>query len=108
MYCFLPFGIMLIANIILVLQIIPSKTLSSLNQEERSSKRRSMSISILVLTTLFMILGLPQTLANAFYLPVLYSSSEGILLLSGGELTEGRREMKEQGKWEFFIALLGG
>ena len=80
MYCFIPFLIMFICNIILIYQLVSERKFQKLKlRVKKAVKRKRISISIMLLTTFFMISTLPIAYSGAFLQPELYSTKSGIL-----------------------------
>jgi hypothetical protein len=72
---------MSVSNILLVCVILFKKQNSIDISEDSNSKRKSLSFSVLVLTTMFIILTLPDNILNAFFLTPLFEENYGYVVL---------------------------
>ena len=73
---------MAVCNTVLLRQLVISKKrFNSNSNKNKSNITRATTITVIILTSSFMITTLPSSLATAFYLTELYSSPSGTLLL---------------------------
>jgi hypothetical protein len=72
---------MSVSNILLVYVILCKKQNSIDISEDSNSKRKSLSFSVLILTTMFIVLTLPDNILNAFFLPPLLENNYGYVVL---------------------------
>ena len=83
LYSYIPFGLLVIANALLVHQMTRKK--SKARSRTRSSKQRSMNITILVLTILFVIFTGISTIVTIFY-SLLMASYSGLVIAEIGDI----------------------
>ena len=80
-YSLLPYSIMIVSNLFLVYKFFFKKhDHTGRSSNTMASKRKSMSVSVLTLCTLFILFTSPASIASAFYLEELLTSSKGLLL----------------------------
>ena len=80
-YSLLPYSIMIISNLFLVNKLFVGKNdHTGRSSNEMATRRKSMSVSVLALCTLFILFTSPASIASAFYLEELLTTSKGLLL----------------------------
>ena len=76
----MPYFFMICSNLLLAYDIIFMQTSIQVT-EDSINKRKSLSITILIITTVFIVFTLPDNIMNAFFLPILFSVDYGYHLL---------------------------
>ena len=78
MYCIIPFLIMLVFNTMFVREL---KFKTKVGSETHKHDMMSVSLSVIKVTTLFIVLTLPQSIANGFFVKILFETEIGTCVL---------------------------
>ena len=76
-YGFVPYALMSISNILLVCSIYSDHEVMINTSEENSARKKSLTYTVLAITSMFLILTLLDNVLNAFFLPIILAEDYG-------------------------------
>lgn len=81
-FCFVPFSIMIVCNLLMRLRLEPAKSLKTSSNDRKMKRRRQISRFIIIYSFLFMISTLPQIICFGFFFSKLFSTRYGRIVLN--------------------------